>query len=292
MTMLLCRIGWAEKYEIGAKLEGEMEFVKDNETGFEEYDFKIANDGYFYGYFPVREGNRLATRKLGGDDDHAEGVTLVFCARKPGADNQCVVGWYENATIYSKGQDRPQTPHRKGCFRATSLIAIQLPPDTRTLQVPHWGQINYLFIDGHEKLASLRSEIYQLINGSESRPIEPETSTDESKRLSRHFKIERSGQRSKLVKELKGYKCEACGFQAESTADLGINELRKAALEAHHLAPLADLKLNSTRKLDLVKDFAVLCANCHRMIHKTDDVSDIENLKYIIGESCKNCGGS
>ena len=36
-----------------------------------------------------------------------------------------------------------------------------------------------------------------------------------------------------------------------------------------------------TRKLTK-KDFAVLCSNCHRMIHKLKDSSDLEQLKNLI----------
>jgi predicted HNH restriction endonuclease len=33
---------------------------------------------------------------------------------------------------------------------------------------------------------------------------------------------------------------------------------------------------------DVAADFAVLCANCHRMIHRTEDPSDLETFKKRI----------
>ena len=44
---------------------------------------------------------------------------------------------------------------------------------------------------------------------------------------------------------------------------------------------MSELKKGETRKLTK-KDFAVLCSNCHRMIHKLNDSSDLEELKNLI----------
>ena len=44
---------------------------------------------------------------------------------------------------------------------------------------------------------------------------------------------------------------------------------------------LLELKKGESRKIT-EKDFSVLCANCHRMIHRLDDSSDLEKLKRLI----------
>jgi NAD(P)H dehydrogenase (quinone) len=46
-----------------------------------------------------------------------------------------------------------------------------------------------------------------------------------------------------------------------------------------HLRPIATLEEGVAVTYDVVADFAVLCANCHRMIHRTDDPS---NLSLIL----------
>jgi predicted HNH restriction endonuclease len=33
---------------------------------------------------------------------------------------------------------------------------------------------------------------------------------------------------------------------------------------------------------DVAADFAVLCANCHRMIHKSDDPSDLNKFRDMV----------
>ena len=41
------------------------------------------------------------------------------------------------------------------------------------------------------------------------------------------------------------------------------------------------LKKGESRKIT-EKDFVVLCANCHRMIHRLEDSSDLIKLKSLI----------
>lgn len=55
--------------------------------------------------------------------------------------------------------------------------------------------------------------------------------------------------------------CEVCGFDFEAT----YGELGRGFAECHHLVPLANLKPGSRTRL---ADLAILCANCHRMIHR------------------------
>ena len=78
-------------------------------------------------------------------------------------------------------------------------------------------------------------------------------------------------------KKKKGYTCEACGFSFENK----YGEIGKNFIEVHHLIPFASLKEGNT-SLNLEKDFAVLCSNCHRMIHKLKDPSNLEQLKTIV----------
>lgn len=102
----------------------------------------------------------------------------------------------------------------------------------------------------------------------------------EKKKISLHKRFDRLGGAGSKVKELKGYACEACGFDFEKT----YGELGKKFIEAHHLIPFADLDEDMSRTLDLKKDFAVLCSNCHSMIHRQKDPSDLNLLKKSINK--------
>ena len=93
-----------------------------------------------------------------------------------------------------------------------------------------------------------------------------------------HYLIERpsSSQIKKMKKEL-WFFCQSCNFDFQKVyGDIG-----KEYIEAHHLIPISALKKGETGKLTK-KDFAVLCSNCHRMIHKLNDSSDLEELKNLI----------
>lgn len=56
------------------------------------------------------------------------------------------------------------------------------------------------------------------------------------------------------------------------------NDLGLGFIEAHHIEPLCDLE---EEKIPSEKDFILVCSNCHRMLHRTDDMS-IEKLKDLI----------
>jgi 5-methylcytosine-specific restriction protein A len=104
---------------------------------------------------------------------------------------------------------------------------------------------------------------------------------EDGTKLREHKRIERNQKLAKKAKELQGYKCKACGFDFEKK----YGALGKAFIEAHHLTPMSTLKGRKIG-LDPLKDFTVLCSNCHRMIHKTEFVDRVEEFKakYLISE--------
>ena len=57
--------------------------------------------------------------------------------------------------------------------------------------------------------------------------------------------------------------------------------LGRKYIEAHHLVPIRDLKKGERRKVT-EHDFAVLCSNCHRMIHRQANPGNLEKLKSYI----------
>ncbi|MBX2861122.1 MAG: DUF3578 domain-containing protein [Vampirovibrio sp.] len=96
--------------------------------------------------------------------------------------------------------------------------------------------------------------------------FEDEFNISEQRRYILHKKIERNPHIALRVKKVHGYVCQACKF--DFTAFYG--ELGKEYIEAHHLQPLAELPENKPVSMNLKEDFAVLCANCHRMLHRTN----------------------
>lgn len=106
------------------------------------------------------------------------------------------------------------------------------------------------------------------------------TSFEQAKRYRQHRQIERNPSHSRKVKKLLGSKCFACGTDPSST----YGELAKGMVDAHHLRPLSALKDGEVVRFDPYKDFAVLCPNCHRAIHRMEDVSDLEGLRLLLAQ--------
>lgn len=90
-----------------------------------------------------------------------------------------------------------------------------------------------------------------------------------------HRKIERNRTAAKQAKKFHGTRCQACDLDFEER----YGEIGKGFIEAHHLKPIASLEEGVAVTYDVAAEFAVLCANCHRMIHRSDDPSNLNLFK-------------
>ena len=70
-------------------------------------------------------------------------------------------------------------------------------------------------------------------------------------------------------------KCEVCGF--DFAAKYGAHG--KNFIEAHHKIPVA--KLDGKVKTRIV-DLALVCSNCHRMLHFGKSLQTVEGLKALL----------
>lgn len=131
--------------------------------------------------------------------------------------------------------------------------------------------------DIREILTIYKALVYSL---NELTPTEEENRSFtgiEKKQYSQHKRIERNQTLVKKVKKLQGCNCKACGlFFVDKYGDIGKN-----FIEAHHLKMISTLTEEIT-ELDALKDFTVLCSNCHRMIHRTSDPSDLNAFKLMV----------
>jgi predicted HNH restriction endonuclease len=116
--------------------------------------------------------------------------------------------------------------------------------------------------------------------------FEPISIEGESK-LAKHMRYERNSNFIKQIKDIAitanpMLNCEVCKFSFyEKYGDLG-----QGFIEAHHKIPLHLTKETITTK----EDIALLCSNCHRMIHRgifqsdSDSIMTIDELKKLIND--------
>ncbi|MFF4241455.1 HNH endonuclease [Actinomadura geliboluensis] len=100
--------------------------------------------------------------------------------------------------------------------------------------------------------------------------------------LRRHLSRERSRKlrRRKIDSVLKRggtLACEACGFDFEKT----YGARGAGYIECHHVVPLHQVGEGSTK----LSDLALICANCHRMIHRAAPWPTPAELKALIEEA-------
>jgi 5-methylcytosine-specific restriction protein A len=100
----------------------------------------------------------------------------------------------------------------------------------------------------------------------------------QAKRYKQHRSIERQSKHSRAVKKALGTKCMGC---TRELADV-YGPIGQGLIHAHHLTPLSRLADGVAVQLNPSTDFAVLCPNCHAIIHRMADVSDVAGLKALI----------
>ena len=103
------------------------------------------------------------------------------------------------------------------------------------------------------------------------------------------FQLHRKKERSKaLIKAAKTQRiktdpklcCEVCGFSfLEKYGELG-----QHFIEAHHLTPISEL---TEEKATTISELALVCANCHRMLHRKN-APTLDKLKSLIGQSLRD----
>ena len=81
------------------------------------------------------------------------------------------------------------------------------------------------------------------------------------------------------IKNERNYTCEACGLKYDKVYEN--YSKTKDFIEAHHILPKSQVKKVTEKDTKLIRkgeDFAILCANCHRMIHRMMNSQKIESM--------------
>lgn len=78
-----------------------------------------------------------------------------------------------------------------------------------------------------------------------------------------------------FLKDYKALFCEACTFNFERK----YGRLGRGYIECHHRIPLSE---SSSAQITSLSDLALVCSNCHRMLHRGISHLSVERLKRII----------
>lgn len=81
--------------------------------------------------------------------------------------------------------------------------------------------------------------------------------------------------KQKVLQETSALVCEACGFDFKKK----YGALGEGFAECHHEKPVSQLKAGEKTK---ISDLRILCANCHRMIHRSKPWLSVDELKRLI----------
>ncbi|MGV3485890.1 MAG: HNH endonuclease [Planctomycetaceae bacterium] len=76
------------------------------------------------------------------------------------------------------------------------------------------------------------------------------------------------------IKSAKSLACEVCGFDSEAVYGISY-------CEVHHLKPIAELAEGTKTSLD---DLAIVCANCHRIIHSQYPPIALKTLRGMLSD--------
>jgi 5-methylcytosine-specific restriction protein A len=165
-----------------------------------------------------------------------------------------------------------------------------LDPSVPGSGLPHGGRREAEIWDTyHRNPAELRRLAEALragVTGTVKFPVVPEEDEDdveEGRLLFRQHRVrERSRalvhrKKAQVLQQTGQLACEACGFDFEKA----YGPLGKGFIECHHTVPLSLAEISTTR----LQDLALLCSNCHRILHYRRPWPTIAELRAVISSA-------
>lgn len=106
---------------------------------------------------------------------------------------------------------------------------------------------------------------------------DPDGAIEGKRKLKKHYIRERNRSiikkaKQKRLDEIGELRCDVCNFSFSEK----YNDIDNDPIEAHHLKQITDMKDGDRTKIE---DLALLCPNCHRIIHSKNPPIEINKLK-------------
>jgi len=141
------------------------------------------------------------------------------------------------------------------------------------------------FVHDPARLAAVAAAIRAAVSVDPVANLEDDTVTEavEGRVLTRLHRIRERDRKlverrkAKALRTTGRLQCEACGFDFHARyGDRG-----RGFIECHHVRPVHTLASDGERTTE--DDLALVCANCHRMIHASRPWAAVEELRTILG---------
>ncbi|MBA3005304.1 MAG: HNH endonuclease [Proteobacteria bacterium] len=277
--IVFARIAWHPRYDGKYPLPYTAAYWTEKpDAEFAEWlNFKAVR-GKCYGWVKPSSSWTADLKNLeaGSETESIEGVTVIWVARDPNGGSK-IVGWYENATMFSNLKDRPKPLKFSYLFVAHSKDCVLLEESQRTFRI----EKNFRNLWYAKDETSFKEKVIEFLaeGGSDLfiDPVETDFSDIEGKRkLVNHLRVERSSKLVRKFKEsLQDFKCTVCDFDFEKQyGDIG-----RHFIEAHHIKPVSSYKSDG---ITSIKDLAAVCSNCHRMLHRNVPQPSVNDLIQTI----------
>lgn len=152
-------------------------------------------------------------------------------------------------------------------------------PKSLTFDSP--GVLRQQTLRGVKRLTPASADLlHQLIDADHNPELVDKGDTYEAEEWRSQLVIHLRHERDRRIVQLKRAStstlvCECCGF------DFGKEYGKWGAgiIECHHRKPLSEIRSGQKTR---VEDLALVCANCHRVLHRSTSVLSVERLREII----------
>ena len=182
--------------------------------------------------------------------------------------------WKELVWNYSPRKRDKNNQERKDYFRkyfGDTEVIISIPQKIE--EVSDFFQEIFILSENRIKADNLEEIV----------PLRRDSFPEGKKIQKLHYNRERNSTVVKLAKEEfrkinKRLFCQICGFDFKEK----YGELGDDYIEAHHIKPLSELTEEETTTS--IEEIALVCSNCHRMLHRKRPWLSIENLNNLIND--------
>jgi hypothetical protein len=156
------------------------------------------------------------------------------------------------------------------------------------LAFPEWKWPTYprMYVTPPDKVCDRLFEIARDFMVDRAPDIDGLVVSEGAPRLREHLERERrpsivKAKRDAVLSKTGCLECEICGFDFEKA----YGEIGRGFCEVHHLFPLG--KRGDDGKSTSLEDLAIVCSNCHRMLHK-QQLRSVESLRSVIAKQLLN----